>query len=117
MKETPFTLLKKCEPTDSEDDLIRGVVVGILLVLEDVNDPLPSFYYDIAIVLEANIVIRHLCDLPGAFMTLMGLMYVLNLNYPKELKYTFEVIQRIFLGIGIDSCSARVHSLKNTLFK
>ncbi|MED6242018.1 hypothetical protein ATANTOWER_031978 [Ataeniobius toweri] len=117
MKEKPFPLLKMCEPTDCEDDLIKGMLVGILLVLEDVSEPLPSSYQDVAIVLEANVVIRHLCDLPSAFMTLMGLMYVLNLNYPKDLKYTFEVIQRLFLGIGIDSCSARVHSLKNTLFK
>ncbi|XP_047201506.1 uncharacterized protein LOC124855584 [Girardinichthys multiradiatus] len=117
MKEKLFPLLKMCEPTDCEDDLIKGMLAGILLVLEDVSEPLPSSYQDVAIVLEANIVIRHLCDLPSAFMTLMGLMYVLNLNYPKDLKYTFEVIQRLFLGIGSDSCSARVHSLKNTLFK
>ncbi|MEQ2261754.1 hypothetical protein XENORESO_015224 [Xenotaenia resolanae] len=103
------------KPTDCEDDLIKEMLVGILRVLEDVNELHPSSYQDVAIVLEANIVIRHLCDLPSAFMTLMGLMYVLN--YPKDLKYTFEVIQRLFLGIGIDSCSARVHSLKNTLFK
>nr|XP_054586819.1 uncharacterized protein LOC129152454 [Nothobranchius furzeri]XP_054586820.1 uncharacterized protein LOC129152454 [Nothobranchius furzeri] len=117
MKENPFTLLKICEPTDAEDDLIKGIVVGILLVLEDVSEPLPSFFVDVAIVLEANIVIRHLRDLPNAFMTLMGLMYVLNLNYPKDMKYTFEVIQRLFMGLGIDSCSARVHSLKNALLK
>uniref|UniRef100_A0A1A8I607 Uncharacterized protein n=1 Tax=Nothobranchius kuhntae TaxID=321403 RepID=A0A1A8I607_NOTKU len=117
MKENPFTLLKICEPTDAEDDLIKGMVVGILLVLEDVSEPLPSFFVDVAIVLEANIVIRHLRDLPNAFMTLMGLMYVLNLNYPKDMKYTFEVIQRLFMGLGIDSCSARVHSLKNALLK
>nr|XP_054606034.1 sterile alpha motif domain-containing protein 3-like isoform X1 [Nothobranchius furzeri] len=116
MKENPFTLLKICEPTDAEDDLIKGIVVGIL-VLEDVSEPLPSFFVDVAIVLEANIVIRHLRDLPNAFMTLMGLMYVLNLNYPKDMKYTFEVIQRLFMGLGIDSCSARVHSLKNALLK
>lgn len=104
------------KPTDCEDGFIKEMLVGILLVEEDMSEPLPSSYYDVAIVLESNVVIRHLRDLPSAFLTLMGLMYVLNLNYPKDLKYTFEVVQRLFLGIGIDSCSARVHSLKNTLF-
>ncbi|MED6265705.1 hypothetical protein CHARACLAT_028283 [Characodon lateralis] len=104
-------------PTDCEDDLIKGMLVGILLIIKDVSEPLPSSYCDTIDVLEANVVIRHLCYLPSTVMTLMGLMYVLNLNYPRDLKYTFEVIQHLFLGIGIDSCSARVRSLKNTLFK
>ncbi|XP_030628004.1 T-box transcription factor TBX6 [Chanos chanos] len=35
----------------------------------------------------------------------MGLLYMLNLDYPKEFKYTFEVIQRLSMGIGLDSCT------------
>ncbi|MEQ2303404.1 hypothetical protein AMECASPLE_016556 [Ameca splendens] len=99
------------KPTDCEDDLIKGMLVGILLVIEYGSEPIPPSYYDFDIVLEANAVTRPLFDLPSSFMTLMGVMYVLNLNYPKEVKYIFEVIQHLFLGIGIDSCSARVHSL------
>ena len=39
----------------------------------------------------------------------MGLLYMLILDYPK---YTFEVIQRLLVLIGLDSCTPRVHTLK-----
>ncbi|XP_048880258.1 sterile alpha motif domain-containing protein 3-like [Brienomyrus brachyistius] len=116
MKENPSAFMKMCEPTDPEEDVIRGMLIGILLVAEDVKEPLPASYNDIAIVVEEIIVIRHLRDVPSAFVNLMGLLYILNIDYPKDLKYTFEVIQRLFMGIGLDACTARVHSLKNKLF-
>ncbi|KAL3040723.1 hypothetical protein OYC64_011677 [Pagothenia borchgrevinki] len=99
--------MKMCEPTDPEKDVIKGMVIGIL--------SLPASYNDVALVIEERIVIRHLGDVPNAFVNLMGLQYMLNLDYPKDLKYTFEVIQRLFMGIGLDSCTPRVHSLKNKL--
>ncbi|KAF0035377.1 hypothetical protein F2P81_013135 [Scophthalmus maximus] len=90
MKENPSTLMKRCEPTDPEEDVIKGMVIGILLVSEDVKEPLS--YSDVAIVIEEKIVVRHLGDVPNAFVNLMGLLYMLNLDYPKDLKYTFEMI-------------------------
>ncbi|XP_050957701.1 uncharacterized protein LOC127158727 isoform X2 [Labeo rohita] len=115
MKENPSTLMKRCEPTDPGEDFIKGMVIGILLVVEDVKEPLPVSYNDVAIVIEEKIVMRHLGDVPNAFVNLMGLLYMLNLDYPKEMKYTFEVIQRLFMGIGSEMCTSRVHSLKNKL--
>lgn len=103
------------KPTDPEEDVIKGMVIGILLVVEDVKEPLPVSYNDVAIVIEEKIVMRHLGDVPNAFVNLMGLLYTLNLDYPKDLKYTFEVIQRLFMGIGSEMCTPRVHSLKNKL--
>nr|XP_023667115.1 uncharacterized protein LOC111843628 isoform X4 [Paramormyrops kingsleyae] len=115
MKENPSTLMKRCEPTDPGEDFIKGMVIGILLVVEDVKEPLPVSYNDVAIVIEEKIVMRHLGDVPNAFVNLMGLLYMLNLDYPKDMKYTFEVIQRLFMGIGCEMCTPRVHSLKNKL--
>ncbi|XP_072568811.1 uncharacterized protein [Paramormyrops kingsleyae] len=115
MKENPSTLMKRCEPTDPGEDFIKGMVIGILLVVEDVKEPLPVSYNDVAIVIEEKIVMRHLGDVPNAFVNLMGLLYMLNLDYPKDMKYTFEVIQRLFMGIGSEMCTPRVHSLKNKL--
>lgn len=103
------------KPTDPEEDVIKGMVIGVLLVVEDVKEPLPASYNDVALVIEERIVIRDLGDVPNAFVNLMGLQYMLNLDYPKDLKYTFEVIQRLFMGIGLDSCTPWVHSLKNIL--
>lgn len=93
------------KPTDPEEDLIKGMVIGILLVAEDVKEPLPVSYNDVAIVIEENIVVRHLGDVPKAFVNLMGLLYMLNLDYLKDLKYTFEVIQRLLMGIGSEMCT------------
>jgi len=89
--------------------------IGILLVVEDLKKPLLVSYNDVAIVIEERIVMRHQGDLPNAFVNLMGLLYMLKLDYSKDLKYTFEVIQRLFMGIGSEMCTPRVHSLKNKL--
>ncbi|XP_062421714.1 uncharacterized protein LOC119217958 isoform X2 [Pungitius pungitius] len=117
MKENPSTLMKRCEPTDPGEDVIKGMVIGILLVVEDVKEPLPVSYNDVAIVIEEKIVMRHLGDVPNAFVNLMGLLYMLNLDYPKDIKYTFEVIQRLFMGIESEICTPRVRSLKNKLLR
>lgn len=74
-----------CEPSDHEEDVIKGVVIGILVVVENVMEPLPAFYNDVALVIEEEVVMRHLSDKPYAFLNLMGLVYTLNLDYPKEL--------------------------------
>ncbi|XP_036419953.1 uncharacterized protein LOC118803578 [Colossoma macropomum] len=115
MRENPAKFMKICEPTNCEEDVIKRMTIGILAIVEDVKEPLPVIYSDVALVIEEQVVLRNLGDVPNAFMNLMGLLYVLNMNYPKELKYTFEVIQRLFMGIGVDSCTARVHTLKNKL--
>ncbi|KAK2865814.1 hypothetical protein Q7C36_001870 [Tachysurus vachellii] len=117
MRETPSKFMKICEPSDHEEDVIKGVVIGILVVVENVMEPLPAFYNDVALVIEEEVVMRHLTDIPNAFLNLMGLVYALKLDYPKELKFTFEVIQRLFIGVGSDSCTARVHSLKTKLLR
>lgn len=103
------------KPTDPEGGVIKGMVIGIFLVAEDVKEPLPVSYNDVAIVIEENIVVHHLGNVPKAFVNLMGLLYMLNLEYPKDLKYTFEVIQCLFKGIRSEMCAPRVHSLKNKL--
>ena len=66
--------------TDSEEDAIKGIVIG-LLVIEDVKEPLPVSYNDVAIVITEKIAMRHLGNVRNAFVNLMGLLYMLNLNY------------------------------------
>jgi len=91
------------------------MTLGIIAVVEDVTDPIPCDFSDVALVIEEAVVLRGLGDIPNAYVNMMGLLYALNINYPKNLRYTFEVIQRLLMNIGADACSARVHSLKNTL--
>lgn len=66
------------------------------------------------IILEGTEVLADL-DVPRACALLMGLIYALNLSYPKELKNTFEVFQKIFLELDDLKASPKVMSLKSQL--
>ena len=76
--------------------------MGILTVLEDDSSSARSTVNSIAVILEEGIVLQDLPDLPTAFAYLFGLIYVLNLQYPKDLRYTFETIQKLFMDLGTD---------------
>ena len=77
----------------------------------------PEEVIDIAVTLEEEIVLQGLHDMPNAVATVMGLLYILNIDYPKAMKCTFETIQRVLMGIGSEACSAKVHGLKNKLLQ
>ncbi|MED6247984.1 hypothetical protein ATANTOWER_023133, partial [Ataeniobius toweri] len=67
------------------------------------------------IVLEGTEVLTYV-DIPRVCALLMGLIYALNLSYPKQLKNTFEVFQKIFLELDDLKASPKVMSLKNKLY-
>lgn len=77
----------------------------------------PEEVIDVAIILEEEIVIQGLHDMPNAVATVMGLLYILKIDYPKAMKYTFETIKHVLMGIGSEACSAKVHGLKNKLLQ
>lgn len=99
------------QATEPEEQMTQGVGVGLILVRDGV-DPL-----DIAVVLENQILLHNIGDLPKAMAMLMGLLYVVNIDYPKELRYTFEVIQKVLMNIGGEHCSAKIHGLRNKLLR
>ncbi|XP_060754203.1 uncharacterized protein LOC132864800 isoform X2 [Neoarius graeffei] len=105
------------ENTDPEEQHTKGVRMAVLTVVEDDGGATASPHVeDFAIVLEECVVIHNIKNLPSAFSLFFGLLYVLNFQYPKELKYTCEIIQKVFLGLG-DDCSARAQSFKNKLLR
>ena len=91
--------------------MTKGVVVGILKVKED------SDVVGFAVVLEQKVIFDGVGDFVSAVALLMGLLYGLNIDYPKGLRHTFEVIQKVIMDIGGDQCSALVHGLKNKVLR
>lgn len=55
-------------------------------------------------------------NIPGCCALLMAIIYALNLSHPKELKCTFEMFQKLLLELDGLKASAKVMSLKNSIF-
>ncbi|XP_026068469.1 sterile alpha motif domain-containing protein 3-like [Carassius auratus] len=118
LRENSTSFLKTCEPTSEIEDVTKGNKVGILIVTEQQQcDVLPTEIIDITLVLEEHLVVTDISSVPNAFALLMGLFYVVNIEYPKHMKYTFEALQKLVMNIGGSSCSSRVHGLRNKLFR
>lgn len=45
-------------------------------------------------VLEEEVIPSDLKDVPNAVAILMGFLFALNIDYPRELRYIFEVIPK-----------------------
>ena len=71
--------------------------------------------YDVGIVVEGLKVLTALGNFTRACSMLIGLTYAVNLAYPKELKYTFEVFQKLLLELDCSKLSPKVNSFKNKL--
>ena len=99
------------QETDPDEKGLRGVSVGLLAVREEDDTAVSPNVRDWAVVLEGSIVLHDLPDLGTAFAYLFGLLYAMNIDYPKEMRYTFEAIQTIFFELG----SQRTRSLKTKL--
>ncbi|KAK7926237.1 hypothetical protein WMY93_008547 [Mugilogobius chulae] len=94
LKEDSSAFTKTIEVIDDEQSIAKGMKVGVLVVMDGQD------FIDAAVVLEEAVVLSQLRDLPTAVAMLMGLLYSLNIDYPRELKYTFEVMQKVFMNIG-----------------
>ncbi|XP_034538945.1 uncharacterized protein LOC117812354 [Notolabrus celidotus] len=100
------------EYVDSESQTgdLEGRVMKILVTKgATASDPASA-----TIIIEGTEVLQGL-DVPRACALLMGLIYALNLSYPRELKYTCEVFQKVFLKLDSQKCSPKVTSLKQKL--
>ena len=92
--------------------MLEGASVAILTIMQDdAGTPVR----DHAVVLEGDIVLHNIPDLATALAYLFGFLYALNIEYPKQMRYTFEAIQTIFFEVGGSRCSQRTRSLKTKL--
>uniref|UniRef100_A0A3B5BB22 Uncharacterized protein n=1 Tax=Stegastes partitus TaxID=144197 RepID=A0A3B5BB22_9TELE len=97
------------QATDDEHVFTKGMKVGIVMVKEGQD------VVDVSVILEEAVILCGLKDIPSAVAMLMGLLFALNIDYPKELRYTFEVIQKVLMNIGGGQCSSLVHGIRNRL--
>ncbi|XP_062375725.1 uncharacterized protein LOC134063970 [Sardina pilchardus] len=122
MRESTDSFFKSCLDTDVDVDgdgvNTRGVQIGILTVTEDdtATTDTDANVRCFALIIEEQIVLDDLPDLPTAMAILFGLIYALNMKYPKELKYMFETIQKVFLRLDT-KLSARVQSFRNKMLR
>lgn len=95
------------------------VSVGVLTVIDEEEPLIPNKLYldpvSTAIIVEGDIVLDNLLNLPQAICVLFGLFYALNLNYPKGMRNTFNFIQKVMLGLGQNKLPPKLQSLKNLL--
>lgn len=71
---------------------------------------------DVIIVIEGTEVLLGCKNLTNACLSLMGCIYSLTyLSYPPKLRNTFEVFQKIFLGLDALKFSPKVNSLHRKL--
>ncbi|KAM3611924.1 uncharacterized protein V6R79_025944 [Siganus canaliculatus] len=100
------------EYVDSESNIgdLESRVMKILVTKDATTfDPASA-----TIMIEGTEVLQGV-DVPRACALLMGLIYALNLSYPRELKYTCEVFQKVFLKLDSQKSSPKVTSLKQKL--
>lgn len=97
----------ECE--DHTDQTMKVIVIHNVMAEED-----PA---EVSLVIEGNQVLTGCGNRTKACMLLMGLIYALNLEYPKTLKNTFEVFQKLFLELDGAKLLKKVHSLKSKLME
>lgn len=67
---------------------------------------------DIGIAIEGVVVLNDLGNVACACALLFGLIYALNLSYPSNLKFTFEVFQKLLMNLDGNKLSTKVQALK-----
>ncbi|XP_052427891.1 uncharacterized protein LOC128021448 isoform X2 [Carassius gibelio] len=107
------TLVKEYVDTESveAESLIAQTTMGIYVIRAEGTGPEeePS---DVGVVLEGVEVLQNLPSVTLGCVMLFGLIYALNLNYPKDLKCTFEAFQKILMELDTTKLSPKVQGLK-----
>uniref|UniRef100_A0A3B5A6G2 Uncharacterized protein n=1 Tax=Stegastes partitus TaxID=144197 RepID=A0A3B5A6G2_9TELE len=101
-----------------DDDSYRDLDIGILLIEREGAVLTSSQHLSPAllkIIIEGEVVMGNIQDLPKAMCLLFGLTYALHLNYPKTMKLTFQFIQQVVLSLGHTDLKPKLQTLKNQL--
>nr|XP_024660687.1 uncharacterized protein LOC112435901 [Maylandia zebra] len=98
------------------DDIQRGLkkhTMGIYVINKE--DGQNGHYDDIGIFVEGEIVMDNIGSPAQACALMLGVIYALNLAYPKELRHYYEFIQKVLMGLDGEKLSPKVLGLKNKI--
>lgn len=98
LNEDPDALIKTLMDADvGAAKELETVDLAIYVVRWEGAEPGDSLA-DVGVVIEGCTVIKDLRHLANGCPILFGLIYCLNLNYPKDLRYTFEFLLKVGAG-------------------
>ncbi|CAL9704527.1 unnamed protein product [Knipowitschia caucasica] len=116
LNEDPDILIKEHVGNNEADfeDYTENTTVGIFTAKQHAAQSKPD---DIGIILEGQIVIQELDNVPLAYALLFGLLYALNMDYPPQQRYFFEVVQKVIMELDGGTLSRKAQVLKNRLLE
>ncbi|XP_041825356.1 uncharacterized protein LOC121629698 isoform X2 [Melanotaenia boesemani] len=115
LNEEPESLVRTHMDADVEAEReMQKVVLGIYAVKREGAEQADP-YADVGILVEGCTVLQDLREVANGCAVLFGLIYCLNLSYPKDLRYTFEFLQKVVMGLDGKKLSNKVQVLKNKL--
>ena len=92
------------------------VVLGVYTVKQEGAEPTDP-PEDVGVIVEGCTVLQELRDVANGCAVLFALIYCLDLSYPKDLRYTFEFLQKVVMGLDGNRLSTKVQVLKNKLYE
>ncbi|MEQ2242385.1 hypothetical protein ILYODFUR_035401 [Ilyodon furcidens] len=101
-----------------DDDSFLNIDIGIFLVEPEGAVPSSSLHLSPAslkIIIEGEVVMDNIQDLPKAMCVLFGLSYTKHLNYSRSMKLTFQFIQQVLLELGHSEIKPKLQTWKNQL--
>lgn len=95
---------------EAQRELGQATMAVFLLRENGLSTPM-----ECSIVIDGMEILPELSSVASAYAMMFGIIYVLNLRYPEQLKYTFEAIQKIIMDIESRQMSRKVQNLFSKL--
>lgn len=86
---------------------------GIYVISKDYGDP--GHHDDIGICVDGAIILDNIVSAAQACAMMLGVIYALNLAYPKELRHYYEFIQKVLMEMDGEKLSPKVLGIKNKI--
>lgn len=92
---------------------MQKCAMGIYVISKENGDP--GHYDDIGLFVDGAIILDYIGSAAQACAVMLGVIYALNLAYPKELRHYYEFIQKVLMQMDGEKLSPRILGLKNKI--